>query len=135
MRWTRIAIVTAGLMVAGGVFGTLAGMLVLGAWITAMDGPSAVLKEFGFLLELAIAFGGGLGAVLGPLAAWVLMRHVPLWLAVSGTTLGTLASGGLTLLLTGNPINAMLFGIFGFGLSTLLVRNHVPRDERRLIEG
>jgi hypothetical protein len=132
MRWKRIALVTAGLMIAGGVFGTIAGMLVLTAWMAVMEGPGAVFDGLGFLLELSLAFGGGLGAVLGPLAAWVFMRHVPLWLAVGGTTLGTLASGGLALLLTGNPINAMLFGILGFGVSTLLVRNHVPRAERRL---
>lgn len=132
MRWTRIAIVTAGLMVAGGVFGTIAGTLVLAAWIAAMEGPRSVLQDLGSLLSLAVAFGGGLGAVLGPVAAWVLMRHVPLWLAVGGTTAGTLASGGLTLLLTGNPINAMLFGIFGFGLSALWLHNYSPRDGNRL---
>ena len=132
MRWTRIAIVTVGLMVAGGVFGTMAGMLVLAAWMAVVEGPGAVFDDFGFLLEYSLAFGGGLGAVLGPLAAWVFMRHVPLWLAVGGTTLGTLASGALALLLTGNPVMAMLSGIFGFGLSTLLVRSHVSRGERRL---
>lgn len=132
MRWTRIVLVTGGLMVAGGVFGTITGMLVLGAWMAVLEGPGAVFDDFDFLLGFSLAFGGGLGAVLGPLAAWGLMRHVPLWLAVGGTTLGTLASGGLALLLTGNPINAMLFGIFGFGVSTLLVRSHVPRDGHRL---
>lgn len=132
MRWTRIAIVTAGLMIAGGVFGTIAGMLVLTAWITALEGPRSVLENLDFLLTPSLVLGGGLGAVLGPLAAWVLMRHVPLWLAVGGTTLGTLASGGLTLLLTGNPINAMVFGIFGFGLSALWLRNYRPRDGHRL---
>lgn len=135
MRWTRIAAVTAGLMMAGAVFGSVAGTVVLFAWLASIGELRSALKDPIPLVELVLFVGGGLGAVLGPLAAWVLMRHVPLWLAVGGTTLGTLASGGLTLLLTGNPISAMLFGIFGFGLSALLVRNYAPRDDRRLIGG
>lgn len=135
MRWTRIAIVTAGLVVAGGIIGTMAGTLVLGTWILALEGPRLLFRDLESVLRLALLFGGGLGAVLGPLAAWVLMRHVPLWLAVGGTTLGTLGSGGLALLVSGNPINAMLFGVFGLALSAVVLNSHVPRGDRRLTGG
>lgn len=126
---------TAGLAAAGAVFGTVAGALVLGAWIIAVDGLGPGWAEVRFVLEYALFFGGGLGAVLGPLAAWVLMRHVPLWMAVGGTTLGTLASGGLSLLIAGDPIHALPWGCFGFVASALALRNHVPRDVPRLMEG
>lgn len=69
--------------------------------------------------------------MLGPLAAWAMMRHVPLWLAVGGTTLGTFASGGVALLLTGNPIFAMLVGIAGFMMSAAALNLRSTGDEQR----
>jgi hypothetical protein len=134
MRIKRIAVVTAGLMVAGGVFGTIAGMIVLIAWALVDDRP--LIYSFGGLrmtVEIAMAFGGGLGAVLGPIAAWLLMRHVPLGLAVGGTTLGTLAGGGIALVVTGDPVIAMLYGMAGFAVSAIGLRLRVPRRERRLL--
>lgn len=134
MRIRRIAAVTAGLMVAGGVFGTLAGMIVLIAWTLVLGEPLMdVVADLGSVLRLAMLFGGVLGAVLGPLAAWLLMRHVPLGLAVGGTTLGTLAGGVGALVATGNPFLAMLYGMAGFGISALGLRLRVPRRERRLL--
>ena len=134
MRMMRIAAVTAGLAAAGAVFGTIAGALVLGAWVVAVDSLGPGWAEMRFVLEYAMIFGGVPGAILGPLAAWLLMRHVPLWLAVGGTTLGTLASGGLALLLSDSPFTAMLFGMLGFVVSVFAVRGHGPDDEPRLIE-
>jgi hypothetical protein len=131
-RWMRIAAVTAGLVVAGGVFGTISGTIVLLGWMVGMEGFSSVSDNLGFLLFLGVIFGGGLGAVLGPLAAWMLMRHVPLWLAVGGTTFGTCASGGLALLVTGDPGFAVMLGIAGFLLSAAAVNNGSTGDEQRL---
>lgn len=130
MRWTRIALVTAGLAAAGAVFGTLVGTVVLLAWLASIGELGNLGRDPGFMAWLVLFYGGGLGAVMGPAAAWVLMRHVPLWLAVGGPTLGTLAAGGLGLLLTGNPIAAMLFGIGGFGASAVALRMRVPRQQR-----
>jgi hypothetical protein len=130
-RWTRIAAVTAGLSVAGGIFGTITGTTLLLAWQVALDGFSSISDGFEGLLILGVVFGGGLGAVLGPLAAWTLMRHVPLWLAVGGTTLGTLASGGVALLMTGNPVFAMLVGIGGLMMSAAAL-NRTGDGLRRL---
>jgi len=134
MRIRRIAAVTAGLMVAGGVFGTIAGVIVLIAWALMLGEPLIVtLGDLGSVLQLAMVFGGVLGAVLGPIAAWLLMRHVPLGLAVGGTTLGTLAGGGVALVATGDPVLAMLYGMGGFGVSAIGLRLRVPRRERRLL--
>lgn len=134
MRIKRIAAVTAGLMVAGGVFGTIAGMIVLIAWRLAHADLWIFTPEgLDFVLGFAMIFGGGLGAVLGPLAAWLLMRHVPLGLAVGGTTLGTLAGGGVALVATGDPVFAMLYGMGGFAISAIGLRLRVPRRERRLL--
>lgn len=128
MRIKRIAAVTAGLMAAGAIFGTLAGMAVLTAW-SLLDGDVIKFKpaDLGPMLQISMVFGGGLGAMLGPLSAWVLMRHVPLGVAVGGSTLGTLASGGIGLLVTGDPVFAMFYGIVGFGISTLALRRRYSR--------
>ncbi|HEX8318022.1 hypothetical protein [Longimicrobium sp.] len=134
MRIKRIAAVTAGLMVAGGVFGTIAGMVVLIAWGMFDGGPfHFTLNDLSLLLQISVIFGGVLGAVLGPVAAWLLMRHVPLGLAVGGTTLGTLAAGGVALVATGEPALAMLYGMAGFAISAIGLRLRVLRRERRLL--
>src|SRR5688500_19319293 len=49
---------------------------------------------------------GLLGLVLAPLAAWTLMRHVPLWRALGETALGTALGGILGYLV---PIDAWPF--------------------------
>jgi hypothetical protein len=134
MRWKRIALVTAGLAAAGAVFGTIVGTVVMFAWLASIGELGSVTREAGFLASLVLFFGGGPGAVLGPLAAWVLMRHVPIWLAVGGTTLGTMAAGGIGLLATGHPIAAMLCGVAGFGATAIGLRLRVPR-ERQLTAG
>ena len=38
---------------------------------------------------MAALFGGVLGAILAPIAAFTLMRHVPIWRAMVETALGT----------------------------------------------
>lgn len=129
----RVAVVTAGLMAAGAVFGTVAGALVLGAWLVNDPG----LFEWDglvFVMQAAAVFGGVPGAVLGPVAAWLLMRHVPLGLAVGGTTLGTLATGGIAAIVTGDPVLGLFWGMAGFGVSALGLWLGVPRD-RRLLRG
>ncbi|HEU4885981.1 MAG TPA: hypothetical protein VFT45_27335 [Longimicrobium sp.] len=130
----RILAVTAGLMLAGAVLGTIAGMAVLLAWPLA-DGDVFwfTLGDIGDVLGVSLVFGGSLGAVMGPLAAWLLMRHVPLGLAVGGTTLGTLAGGGIALMATADPAVAMLYGMAGFGITAIGLRLRFPRGERRLL--
>lgn len=131
MRTLRIAAVWAGLVVAGGVFGTIAGTLVLVAWFVRQDGLDAIAQAVEAAVFFGIFFGGGLGAVLGPLAGWVLMRHVPLWVAVGGTTLATFASGGLAMLITGHPLIGILVGTVGFMMSAAALHDRYPDPEKR----
>lgn len=133
MSRMRIAVVTAGLVLAGGVFGTIAGTLVLLVWQLKIGGPSLAWTSLGWCAFFGVFFGGGLGALLGPLAAWGVMRHVPLWLAVGGTTLGTFASGGLVLVVTGIPAFAMFAGMVGFMLTAAALHDRFPPPGRRPI--
>ena len=55
------------------------------------------------------AFGAIAGAVLAPVAAWSLMRHVPLWRAIAETAAGTVLGVGIGYCL--GP--AFHLGIFG----------------------
>ena len=132
MRIKRIAAVTAGLVVAGAVFGTIAGVVLLTAWL-AVTGSFHSLRDAAFVLRFSFYFGGSLGAVLGPVAAWLLMRHVPLGLAVGGTTLGTVVGGVIGFITTGLPVGSMLFGVAGFGISAIALRIGHPRRDHRLL--
>jgi hypothetical protein len=85
--------VTLALSAIGAVVGAaLAALALLGVYI-AVSG----WRQGGGLAEplaVAAAFGGVLGCVLAPVAAWTLMRHVPLWRAIAETALGTLIGFG-----------------------------------------
>lgn len=130
----RIAAVTAGLMAAGGIFGTIAGSLALLLWFTAMDPSGMTLSAVKGIVFISIFIGGGLGAVLGPLLAWTVMRHVPLWLAVGGTTLGTFVSGGLTMLIAG-PTLGIMMGVVGCIASAIALHERFRPAEPRRIAG
>ncbi len=132
MRALRIAVVTAGLMVAGAVFGGISGVIAA-AWILVEDGPLDLLRD-GKILLLVGFLGGGLGAVLGPVAAWGMMRHVPLWLAVGGTTLGTLAGGILGALYAG-PFFMLIGGVMGFAMFAAWLNIRVSPGGRLLRDG
>jgi hypothetical protein len=90
-RLRRIIAVTAGLSVVGFILGAVLGGLLFGAASIVVAGvrPSLALP----VLSAAVGCGV-LGLVLAPLAAWTLMRHVPLWRALGETALGT-ALGGI----------------------------------------
>jgi hypothetical protein len=80
--------VTVALSALGALVGAVLGALsMLGLYI-AIGGwrhPGVL----GAPLAVAALFGGALGLVLAPVAAWTLMRHVPLWRAIAETSLGT----------------------------------------------
>ena len=90
-RLRRIIAVTAVLSLVGFFLGAAIGAVIFGAANVIAAG---VRPTFG-LPVLSAALGcGALGLVLAPLAAWTLMRHVPLWRALGETALGT-ALGGI----------------------------------------
>jgi hypothetical protein len=132
MRIGRILSVTMGLMLAGAVFGTITGALTLFVWMAIIGGIDALFEDMVLMLWMGAWFGGTLGAVMGPSAAWLLMRHVPLGLAVGGTMLGTLAGSGIGLLATANPVGAMFCGMAGFGVTAIRLRVRFPRGDGRL---
>lgn len=86
----RVALVTAGLSVAGAAFGGFSGAAAFNL---------VIISQSGFHLgDLAISIipgviGAGLGAVLAPMAGWGLLRRVPLGRAFMGLTLGTILGG------------------------------------------
>jgi hypothetical protein len=130
MRIGRIAAVTAGLVAAGAVVGAVAGAAMCTLMLLLSGEPSKlwVARD---LLTFAASFGARTGAVLGPVAAWLLMRHVPLWRAIGGTALGTLAGGALGLLLVG-PVESIPAGVLGFGAAAVYLRVRTPGQARRI---
>ena len=125
-RLRRILAVTAGLSLTGFVLGAVLGGLLFAAANVIASGVRSNLA----LPVLSAAVGCGvLGLVLAPLAAWTLMRHVPLWRALGETALGT-ALGGIAGYLV--PADAwpfpfpfvppLLFALVGFVLAALRLR-------------
>lgn len=131
MRIGRVAAVTAGLAAAGAAAGALAGAAMCTLMLLLLSGEPSKLWVARDLLAFAASFGARAGAVLGPVAAWLLMRHVPLGRAIGGTALGTLAGGALGLLLAG-PVESFPAGLLGFGAAAVYLRIRTPRPGRRI---
>jgi len=129
MRIARIAAVTAGLVVVGALVGGVVGVLVTGMLLGSAGGGLALLLNLETVLFIG-AYGAAMGAVLGPLAAWLLMRHVPLWKAIGGTALGTLA--GSVLGLVGDGAMGFPGALLGFGAAAVYLRFRSPRENRRI---
>jgi hypothetical protein len=127
MQAKRILLVTAGLMLTGFLFGGMAGA-VLTFLLGLPDGWTG-LPAWEYLV-IGAGLGGLFGAVLGPLGAWLLMRHVPLGLAVGGTTLGTVLGGAAAV--AWNAPGALVYGpVAGFALAALALRVHARRRLHR----
>lgn len=135
-RWRRIAIVTLALAGIGAVVGGVVGALLVGVLLAGLDHvqPSA------FLLLMGARFGAGVGFVLAPVAAWTLMRRVPLWRAIGETAIGTAVGAGLGLVLqtriSSVAVSPMILGVAGFALAALRLRlfyrapaAKTPRDD------
>jgi len=124
MEMKRVAAVTGGLVVAGAVAGAVAATLAVGAVMMTTE-PREIFRDPELLL-IGVKMGAAFGSVLGPLAAWLLMRHVPLGVAIGGTMLGTLAGAVAGLMVGG----ALVLPLAGFAASALAIRIAVPRRER-----
>lgn len=127
MRVARIAAVTAGLAAAGAVAGAVVGVLVAATWLLSAGHLLGLLLNLDGVLLFG-AYGAVIGAVLGPLAAWLLMRHVPLWKAIGGTALGTLA--GSLLGLVGDGQMGFAGAFLGYGAAALLLWLENARNSR-----
>jgi hypothetical protein len=124
MRAARIAAVTAGLVAAGAVAGTVVTTAIGMLW-SPLD-PRFLPGAFMF----GLGIGAPVGAVLGPIAAWLLMRHVPLGRAIGGTALGTFAGAvpGVMLMLPGI---AYMGAVLGFGVAAIYLSARTPSQDGR----
>jgi hypothetical protein len=136
METNRVALVMVGLVVAGGIAGGIASASAVAvAEMLGADSPSlhhtmnlSTLPDERVNLAAAGArIGAMAGVLLGPLAAWLLMRHVPLGIAIGGTMLGTFA-GEVAALVLGTHFFTL--PLVGFALSALAIRLAVPRRAR-----
>ena len=142
-RAYRILAVTVGLIVAGAVFGGVAGAVALGI-VVALTDRIASAFDFG-MLAFAALFGAIVGAVAAPAAGWLLLRRVPLGRAVGWTTLGAVTGGiggwmlaialrtevGGRLPVLSNAIESGIAGsVIGFAIAALLARSLSGRKRR-----
>lgn len=122
----RVLAVTAGLAAAGLVVGAVLGAIAGGAAL-AMVGDRASARDTTIVIGIAAGVGGGLGLVLAPAAAWLLMRHVPIGRAVAETALGTALGAFLGFLLTASlahvlPAPPLIFALLGFTAAAVRLR-------------
>src|SRR6185369_2060013 len=121
-RLKRVLAITGGLIVVGAAAGALAGG-VAAALIALGEGSLRAIFDFEWL-TIGMGFGAQLGAVLLPVAGWLLMRRVPLGRALLGTILGAAVGGTLGYFL---PLGDQLWrtiygGVIGFALAVLVLR-------------
>ena len=121
-RVSRIVLVTAGLIIAGGLLGALAAAIAL---VTIVQTTALAAHTRGTITSdmLVVAVGDGaiFGLVLGPLVAWLALRRVPLGQALvastAGTTVGAIVGAPL-------PFVGPLFGaIAGFVATSVWLRH------------
>lgn len=94
----RVVGVTAGLAVASGVAGAVVANAVLATALVVTQGPLAVFRD-PLVYVVGGAVGGACGLVCGPVAAWTLLRKVPLGRAILEPSVAAAIGGALGLLL------------------------------------
>jgi hypothetical protein len=131
-RAGRIVLVTAGLSLAGAVFGAIASITALSALVLG----SAIVDRTGYslggeVLLVAGTVGAMCGVVLGPLTAWVALRRVPLGRALLSTTAGTVIGAML-----GTPFafGSILGALGGFVLAVIWLRRGTGTGSAQLKE-
>lgn len=129
MQLKRIAAVTAGLGIAGALVGALCGAVMMLVFILVHGTGGDPMREFVGFLGWGAMVGAALGAVLGPLSAWLLMRHVPIGMALGWTALGTLAGAIIGIFVSGLG-GALVFGLGGFAVAALALWIGMPRGSR-----
>jgi hypothetical protein len=117
----RILIVTIGLAIAGTVIGAVLGGLLV--TLMALRAPSVHVDAGVFVI--GAYFGGAMGTVLAPVAAWLLIHDVPLWRAIAETAAGTVIGVATGIILEPLKIGLLsppLLGVAGFAAAALRVR-------------
>ena len=123
-RFARIALLTVGLIVAGGIFGGIAGGTAF-SLVTLVLGGGYIGDAFG----IGALFGAPLGAITAPLLSWLLLRRVPLGRMFLVCSVGTMIGGvaGYFALAAGGDIilNPLLGAFIGCAMTALLLRYRV----------
>jgi hypothetical protein len=119
----RIAAITLTLALIGAAVGCALGAVAMWGLTMSMEAPDGRA----FFVRVAALFGGVLGFVLAPVAAWTLMRHVPIWRAIVETALGTAIGivAGVALGATLVPyavLGPAAFGVAGFAAAAVRLR-------------
>lgn len=134
-RTGRILAVTAGLIAGGALFGALAAVVALMIGVAATDHLRDVMNAE--LLELVAGVGAVFGGVLFPTAGFVVLRRVPLGLALLGTLVGAVAGGVTGWMLRGQDImqvyHAIIGALIGFLAATIALRLTAGRVRREPI--
>lgn len=129
IRTHRIVAVTAGLALTGVVVGAVLGGIILTALVLASD-PNPTAASVLFLFPVGAIFGASVGVVFAPIAAWTLLRRIPLGRAIAGAAIGTALGavvGGFVAF-----VGPILGGIGGFVLGVLRLRMIIqPRLAQR----
>lgn len=94
----RVAGVTAGLAVVGAVAGAAVADVVLAAALLVTQGPIAVFREL-VIYMIGGLVGAACGLLCGPIAAWTLLRKVPIGRAILEPSIGAAIGGALGLFL------------------------------------
>jgi hypothetical protein len=120
-RFSRIALITLGLSASGVIVGGVLGALLVGlVSLVSVDSLGGISD-----LLFGAEFGAVVGAVLAPVAAWTLMRHVPIWRAIAETAIGTVVGAGVGMLLEPqfhNWMSPIPLGVLGFVLAAVRLR-------------
>jgi len=129
-RLARIAQITGLVALLGASVGAGLGAILV-ALLPIHGGDFLLERE---LVLFGAEFGAATGAVLAPIAAWTLMRRVPLWRAIAETAVGTVLGAAIGLI--GQPLintawlSPVLLGIAGFILAAIRLRLAAPRKTR-----
>ena len=120
-RLRRVLVITAALAGMGAVVGSVLGLLLMAAILTVTREACSATGLF-----MGAGFGAASGFVLAPIAAWTLMRRVPIWRAIVDTAVGTTIGAGLGLLpqprFTVVAAYPILLGLLGFTAAALRLR-------------
>ncbi len=127
-RVLRIVGVTAGLIAAGAVFGTLAGAAALSIGLWLEHDPWSIAMG----IVIGPIFGGPIGAITAPMLGWLLLRQVALGKMFVSLSAGTTIGGVIGWMTTsgGMQISSGLAGAFiGCVVAAIRMRYEVRRLE------
>lgn len=110
-----VALAGTGAVLGAGLTAAVMGLVGVGVRLAAINVPMASLP-------IVAGLGGVLGAVLTPLTAFSLLRHVALGKALLGTMLGMAVGTSAGLVATGQLVVAAGAGVAGFVLAALVLR-------------